>query len=142
MKPIRKKMIACLLIMCVLLCGCDPRNYIYTKESLKRVAEKSLQEKYGEEFVIYRVWERSQEMFFADCSPKDNLEVMFTADINKNGDGVVADGYAQGVVAKAVDDVLRDDFKELFGDCYTRPYISNYYNVPEFLNAKEITIQD
>ena len=81
-------------------------------------------------------------MFFADCSPKDNPEVIFTADINKNGDGIVADGYAQGVIKKEVDNLLKDDFNELFGDCYTRPYISNYYNVPEFLNAKDITIQE
>lgn len=142
MKFIRIKSIAYLFLICVLMCGCDYRNYFYTEDSLKKVAEKSLEEKYGEEFVIHRVWERSQEMFFADCSPKDNPEVIFTADINKNGDGIVADGYAQGVIKKEVDNLLKDDFNELFGDCYTRPYISNYYNVPEFLNAKDITIQE
>ena len=124
------------------LYGCDYRNYIYTEDSLKRVAEKSLEKKYGEEFIVHRAWNRSQTMFFADCSPKDNPDVIFTADIRKNGDGIISDGYAQGVVAKEVDDVLKDDFKKLFGDCYTRPYISNYYNVPEFIDAKGITIQE
>ncbi len=75
---------------------------------MKKVADKSLEEKYGEKFVIHGVWEGSQEMFFADCSPEDNPEIVFRADIRKNGDGVVADEYAQGVVAKEIDALFQN----------------------------------
>ena len=142
MKFIRIKSIAYLFLICVLMCGCDYRNYFYTENSLKKVAEKSLEEKYGEEFVVHRVWNKSQTMFFADCSPEDNEEVIFTADIRKNGDGIVADGYAQGVVAKEVDDLLKDDFKKYFGDCYTLAFITNYYNVYKFSDAKNVSIDE
>ena len=124
------------------MCGCDPRNYFYTEDSLKKVAKKSLEEKYGEEFVIHRVWNKSQTMFFADCSPEDNEEVVFRADIRKNGDGIVSDGYAVGVVANEINDVLKDDFKRLFGDCCTNTYVHSYYKVPIFKNAKEATIDE
>ena len=124
------------------LSRCDYRNYFYTEDSLKRVAEKSLEEKYGEEFVVHRAWDRSQTMFFADCSPKDNPEVIFTADIEKNGDGVVDDGYVQGLVAKQVDDILKPEFENFFGYYYTMPYNLSYYNEPTFKNIKDITVEE
>lgn len=142
MKRIRIISVLEIVLCCILLCGCDYRNYIYTEDSLKNVAKKSLEEKYGEEFVIHRVWNKSQTVFFADCSPKDNSEVVFRADIRKNGEGIVSDGYAQGVVAKEVDDVLKDDFKELFGECCTEPAMINYYNVPTFENASEVKVDE
>jgi len=41
MKSVKFKMIAILLLCAVLLSGCDLRNYFYTEDGLKRVAEKS-----------------------------------------------------------------------------------------------------
>ncbi len=136
------KILLSVLLICVLLCGCDIRNYIYTEDSLKRVAAKSLKEKYGEEFTIHRAWDKCQTMFFADCSPKDNPEIVFTADIEKNGDGVVNDGYTQAAVAKKIDDTLKDDFKAIYGDCYTWSCISNYYNVPQYKEPMNVTVEE
>ena len=131
-----------IIVTCMFQPGCDIRNYVYTDSSLKWIAQRSLKKKYGEEFVIYRVWDKSQEMFFATCSPKDDPEVVFDADINKNGDGVESDGYAQEVVAKKVKELLKDDIQELFGKCYFRSEAYTYYNAPEFKNASEITIEE
>ena len=124
------------------LSGCDYRNYIYTEDSLKRVAEKSLEDKYDEKFVIHRAWDKNQTMFFADCSPKDNPDVIFRCDIYKNGNGIIDDGYLQGLIAQEINDILINDFKKMFGNCYTRPFIMNYYNVPAFENVKEVTLRE
>ena len=142
-KTIKRKFMAWLLLVCILLSGCgDWRNTFYTESSLKRVAAKSLKEKYGEEFVVHRVWNKSSSMFFTTWSPNDDPEVLFQADIRNNGDGVVADGYTQGVIAKELDEILKDDFQSLFSDCYTRARMPNYYNVPEFESPKDTTLQE
>ena len=142
MKSGKLKMIAILLLCAVLLSGCDIRNYFYTEDGLKRVAEKSLKKKYGEDFVVYRAWDRSQELFFADCSPKDNPDVVFQADIYKNGSGIYADGYSQAVISKEVDDILGGSFREVFGNCYTVGEVLYYYKQPKFENPKEVTIEE
>ena len=133
-----------IIVTCMFQPGCDIRNYVYTDSSLKWIAQRSLKKKYGEEFVIYRVWDKSQKMFFATCSPKDDPEVVFEGYFYKTGDngGVIKDGYAQGVVAKEVNDILKNDIQELFGGCYTHSVILNYINVPEFKNSKEVTIRE
>ena len=79
MKKTKIRFWAVLLLFCVLLCGCGTGNYAHSEESMKRVAEKSLKKKYGEEFVIHSTWNRDQERFFADCSPRDDSEVVFKA---------------------------------------------------------------
>ncbi|MCM1101720.1 MAG: hypothetical protein NC079_06955 [Clostridium sp.] len=131
-----------LLLGCILLCGCDLRNYIYTEDSLKKVAEKSLKKKYGEEFIIHSAWDRDQTRFYADCSPKDNRDVVFLACIYKNGKGVYGDEYPEEVVALEVDEILRDEFEEVFGECYLKVHIDKYYNRPEFDSPQTLTLEE
>ena len=156
MKKTRTKLIAVLLSFCLLLsmialllfcltlygCSRNLRNYFYTEESLKRVAAKALKEKYDEEFVIHDVWSKNQTTFFALCSPKYDNEVDFKADIYKDGSGVYADGYVQGIIAEQINENLQEDFQSLFKDCYTRAEMYNYYNLPIFENVKDITIEE
>jgi len=118
------------------------RNYFYTEDGLKRVAEKSLKKKYGEDFVVYRAWDRSQELFFADCSPKDNPDVVFQADIYKNGAGVYADSYAQAAVAQQVDNIIKGGFEKTYKNCYTKPIVVFYYNEPKFADVKELSLNE
>ncbi len=143
MRKKRIRALGMLLAMCLLLSGCGSwKNYVYTDESLMREAAEALEEKYGEEFVIHNVWEKSQKMFFATCSPKDDTEVLFKADVYKDGRGVMADGYAQGIVAKEIKEKLEGDFQGLYDNCYTRVEMFNYYNLPEFDKVKEITLEE
>lgn len=136
--------IALCLTACMLLAGCGVEwsNYFNTDRGLKRVAAKSLEKKYGEKFIIHDVWGKNLEQFFADCSPKENPDVIFRADIYKNGKGVSDDGYTQGIVAKELNDILQDDFQALFPGCYTRVGVPSYYNEPEFENPTEVTLKE
>ena len=139
---LKSKIIVIMLLICVSLTGCDIRNYVYTEESLKRVAEKSLKDKYGEEFVIYRTWDRSQEMFFAECSPMDDREVVFETSIKKNGDGVVEDGYAQAGLSNQIHRMISADIEETFPDCYSRVCFVRFQKIPTFENAKTVTLEE
>ena len=103
------------------------RNHVYTETELKKVAEKSLQKKYDEEFVIHDVWSKNQEVFFADCSPKDNPEIVFRADVYKNGKGVEADSYKKTILAREINRILKPYFQDVFGRCYTRVLLGMSY---------------
>ena len=127
MKGHKIRLLAILLLFGILLCGCNVRNYIYTEDSLKKVAEKSLKKKYGEEFVVHSAWAKNAEVFYADCSPKDNSEIVFRADVYKNGKGVEADSYKQTILAGEINRILKPYFEEVFGDCYTRAELGMSY---------------
>ncbi len=142
MKGHKIRLLAILLLFGILLCGCNVSNYVYTEDSLKKVAEKSLKKKYGEEFIVHSAWARDQERFFADCSPKNNSEVVFQATIYKNGKGVYDDEYPEAVVAKQVDQILKDGFKEVFGECYVRNSVVKCYNRPEMIDIPNIELGD
>ena len=142
MKGHKIRLLAILLLFGILLCGCNVSNYIYTEDSLKKVAEKSLKKKYGEEFVVHSAWAKNAEVFYADCSPKNNSEIVFRADVYKSGKGVYADGYVQGVVANSINEFLEPDIKLLYENCYTRVSPPSYYNVYQFENPKNVTISE
>ena len=56
MKKCKIGILLILLMLCVSLTGCNEwKNYFHTEASLSRVAEKSLEEKYNEEFIIHDV---------------------------------------------------------------------------------------
>jgi len=80
-------------------------------------------------------------LFFADCSPKDNQDVVFQADIYKNGAGVYADSYTQAVVAQQIDNTIKVGFQNTFKNCYTKPVITHYYNRPAYVNVGEVTVK-
>ena len=141
MKGHKIRLLAILLLFGILLCGCGLQNHVYTETGLKKVAEKSLKKKYNEEFVIHNVWSKNQDVFYADCSPKNNAEIVFRADVYKNGKGVSADGYVQGVVAEQINDILKSGFAEVFGECYTKGLVAFYHNEPNFKEINNITIQ-
>ena len=129
MKGHKIRLLAILLLFGILLCGCGLQNHVYTETGLKKVAEKSLKKKYNEEFVIHNVWSKNQDVFYADCSPKDNAEIVFRADVYKNGKGVEADSYKQTILAGEINRILKPYFEEVFGRCYTRCELGPSYSV-------------
>ena len=137
MKKTRTKLIAVLLSFCLLLsmialllfcltlygCSKNLRNYFYTEESLKRVAAKALKEKYDEEFEIYYAWPRAQTIFYVTCSPKSDMDIVFEAEVYKDGSGVRKDEYLQGVVSKQLSERIQAKLQGVFGDdCYVKAH--------------------
>ena len=127
MKGHKIRLLAILLLFGILLCGCGLQNHVYTETGLKKVAEKSLKKKYNEEFVIHNVWSKNQDVFYADCSPKNNAEIVFRADIYKNGKGVEADGYKKTILEGEINRKLKPYFEDVFGNCYTRVLLGMSY---------------
>lgn len=137
MKKTKKKLMAVLLSFCMLLVlivlllfclllsrwGKNLKNYFYTESSLKRVAAKALKEKYDEEFEIYYAWPRDQTSFYVTCSPKNDMDVVFEAEVYKDGSGVYRDEYLQGIVTKQLSERIQVKLKEVFGnDCYVKAH--------------------
>ena len=154
MKKTRTKLIAVLISVCLLLsvvvlllfcltlygCSKNLRNYFYTEESLKRVAAKALKEKYDEEFVIHDAWTRDQTSFYVTCSPKNDMDVVFEANVYKDGSGVYEDEYLQGVVAKQLNEKYQQEFQQLFKGCFVRSTVR--YAKTDLENVSDITIED
>ncbi|NMA75117.1 MAG: hypothetical protein GX963_13420 [Bacteroidales bacterium] len=65
----------------------------------KVVAEKALQEQYGEEFVAYHTWDHGGDSFRASMYPKSDENIKFNAHIFNKG-GIVNDYYAEKIVGK------------------------------------------
>lgn len=114
-----------LLLFCLFLSGCNKKmkNYFYTESSLKRVAAKTLKKKYGEEFEIYYAWPRDRTIFYVICSPKRDKDVVFEAQIYKDGSGIFDDEYLQGVVSKQLSERIQAKLQGVFGnDCYVKAH--------------------
>ena len=142
MKNKKIKWIALILIICVFLAGCNGGASIYSEARLKQIAMKSLYEKYGEKFVVHHAWSRSAEWFYADCSPESDPDIVFEATINKNGDGVEADGYVLEIIGNEITSMLQDDVQEVFEGCYTRECFTNYFKSPPIENLENYSIEE
>ena len=130
MKKNRFKVMGILLLFCLLLSGCSGnwKDYFYTEESLKREAQRALEEKYDEEFVIHDVWTVTQSAFSAMCSPKKDMDIVFEVELYKDGSGMYKDEYVQGVVSKKMSERLYDKLKLVFGDdCFVK---THFYGFP------------
>ena len=142
MKGHKIRLLAILLLFGILLCGCGLQNHVYTETELKKVAEKSLHKKYNEEFIIHNVWSKNQDVFYADCSPKDNAEIVFRADVYKNGKGVEADGYVRAIVSQEAKELLEQDFQANFSNCFTRAIVGGYYKQPLVDNVDTVKLHE
>ena len=135
MRKIRVRVVSVLLLISLLLTGCNGwKNYIHTESSLKREAADALEEKYNEEFTIHKVWIKNQTTFYATCSPEDEQDIVFEAQVYKDGSGVYSDQYIQGAVAKQLEERLQPRLETVFEDCFVKvtfPIVEkplDYYN--------------
>ena len=141
MRKVRIKVLAILLLFCMLLSGCNEwKNYIHTDASLTRAAEKALEKKYDEEFIIHKVWVACQTTFYAVCSPKSDEEVVFEAEIWKDGRGVYQDEYAEGVVAQCIAKKISPEVEEVYGKCFVSPRV--FHSEKEFASVEKLTLED
>ena len=142
MKKNRFKVMGILLLFCLLLSGCNGnwKDYFYTEESLKQEAQRALEEKYDEEFVILNVWVVAQTAFGATCSPKNDRDVVFDVELYKDGSGMYRDEYVQGVVDKQIQEKLQKDLQVFFGECFVQANV--FYAETEFDNVSLVTMED
>ncbi len=85
-----KKIIAAILVLVFALAmsGCVKITYWdgLTKSEARELVENALEEKYGEEFVVKKMYKTgatyySSEDLWAECSPKSDSDILFTVQI-------------------------------------------------------------
>ena len=111
--------ISCVIIIVTLLslksCG------IYPEWVVKHAVEKSLEEKYGEEFYCYDVWGGGKGV----CSPKKNRDIRFEVLFHTGGE-IVEEGYYAACVAEQIEEDVQKELENVFNDFY----LHSYMNVP------------
>ena len=111
--------ISCVIIIVTLLslksCG------IYPEWVVKHAIEKSLEEKYGEEFYCYDVWGGGKGV----CSPKKNRDIRFEVLFHTGGE-IVEEGYYAACVAEQIEEDVQKELENVFNDFY----LHSYMNVP------------
>lgn len=94
------------------LVGCSGKENKKPKEA--KTAEKMLKEKYNEEFVTYSVGGRwgtlTNSTFTVICSPKDNSDLKFKTEIDKDG-AYMLDEYVSRKVSAKVEESLTKSLK-------------------------------
>ena len=103
--------ISCVIIIVTLLslksCG------IYPEWVVKHAIEKSLEEKYGEEFYCYDVWGGGKGV----CSPKKNRDIRFEVLFHTGGE-IVEEGYYAACVAEQIEEDIQKELENVFNDFY------------------------
>ncbi len=125
------KLTIALLMVCLLFSGCGSKDNVGKADDavVKEIAAKALEEKYGEEFVVHKVREITKDIFFTVCSPKNRMDIVFEAEIDrwqKDGEerGGIKDGdCADGAVAAQVSQKLEEEMQEIFPDCYVHAVV-------------------
>ncbi|MFR7604802.1 MAG: hypothetical protein ACLUV3_05420 [Oscillospiraceae bacterium] len=103
--------ISCVIIIVTLLslksCG------IYPEWVVKHAIEKSLEEKYGEEFYCYDVWGGGKGV----CLPKKNRDIRFEVLFHTGGE-IVEEGYYAACVAEQIEEDVQKELENVFNDFY------------------------
>ena len=109
--------ISCVIIIVTLLslksCG------IYPEWVVKHAIEKSLEEKYGEEFYCYDVWGGGKGV----CSPKKNRDIRFEVLFHTGGE-IVEEGYYAACVAEQIEEDIQKELENVFNDFYLHSYMT------------------
>lgn len=105
----------------------DIKEFMYTEEAGIEMAEKALQKKYGEEFIIHDVYSKSPGEFWAECSPVSNEEVVFQAAIWKDGSGVVYDEYIPSIVAKELENEIEGELQKYYDSVFVKVHASGMW---------------
>ena len=78
----------------------------------KAIAEKALQEQYGEEFVAYHTWDHGGDSFRASMYPKDDESIKFNTHIFNDG-RIIIDYYAEKIVGKEIIEIIKPYIDEI-----------------------------
>ena len=78
----------------------------------KAIAEKALQEQYGEEFVAYHTWDHGGDSFRASMYPKADESIKFNTHIFNDG-RIIIDYYAEKIVGKEIIEIIKPYIDEI-----------------------------
>ncbi len=145
-----KRVIAAImiLVMALSMSGCKISYWDgLSKSEAREFVEKTLEEKYGEEFLVAWISTRTGYNYtelVGACSPKSNLDIIFDFEANNFGERHVHDGYIQSVVRQEIkeniDSVLLKYYDIFASEVYVRG-LSDLYK-SEIYDSKEATIKN
>ncbi len=131
----RRIKIAILLLITGLaftMVGCSDSRY--------DVVKKALEDKYGEEMLVYSV-EALGIKYEAKCAPANNPEVVFETRMLTDGTEEW-DDYYQRYTAKLMNDILKEDLKQFFPDAYFHSYIYSMQMIDTSMDFREHTLEE
>lgn len=105
----------------------------------KAIAEKALQNQYGEEFVAYHTWDHGGDSFRASMYPKDDESIKFETHVT-NDARIITDYYTEKIVGKEIIKIIKpyiDEFAEESAYFATVPIQKLGYTSKE-----EVSIED
>ena len=105
----------------------------------KAIAEKALQEQYGEEFVAYHTWDHGGDSFRASMYPKADESIKFNAHVRNTGK-VITDYYPTKIIAKTIIGIVSPYIDEITEE-------SAYYSTVglykfEYTSKGQVTLKD
>jgi len=124
MKKLVKLLIGFINLMSLLsLSGCSLPP---SESQLKKNATKLLEEKYGEEFVVNKIWGKRGATFDASCSPKSDKSIVFEGFYPNSGEGNFKDEYVEGLVSKELEEKIKPYIQKISDDCLVKPLVFLY----------------
>lgn len=126
MKKKFARILAALFMVCLLFSGCGSKdNAGKTDDAIvKDITTKALEEKYGEEFVVHKMYETTKDTYRTVCSPKNRSDIVFETKITrwqKDGEergSIKYDYCGDGAVAAQISRQLEEEVQEVFPGCY------------------------
>ncbi|MCM1326204.1 MAG: hypothetical protein NC094_02705 [Bacteroidales bacterium] len=96
--------------------------------AMKKAAAEALEMKFGEKFLVHKVYIENRREFWVVCSPESNKEVVFEAEIIGYEESQVSYSsynYGASVVAWKISRRLEEELQQYFPECYVHTIIFN-----------------
>ncbi len=137
------------LVFALTMSGCVYWDGLSESEA-REFVEKTLEEKYGEEFVVKQMylkagsWDTASDLM-ADCSPKSDENIVFSTQTLAIGkERVMSDNYIQNVVRKQlkqiIDNVLAEYYENFVSQVFVTPL--NYWYDSGIRSVNNATIKN
>lgn len=116
-----KKIIAAILVLVFALAmsGCVYWDGL-SKSEAREFVEKTLEEKYGEEFVVLSIGIRSGQYYkelVAECSPESDKDIVFRIEANHFSENrTLSDEYIRNIVRKQLKNNIESTLEKYYGE--------------------------
>ena len=127
------------ICLITLLTGCGKwTQRFYSDKHLAKIAQKTLYEKYNEDFEVRNIYQQVWTEFYAVCSPVKDDTVVFEARLFKDG-RLIYDYYLEEIIVDEIRDEVSKCLDGLWGDYYIDGIVSHISNMKE--QNKEISLK-
>ncbi|MCM1327776.1 MAG: hypothetical protein NC094_02750 [Bacteroidales bacterium] len=120
--------VAVLCMACVT--GCSGSKSGQTDDDIvKEITAKALEEKYGEDFVVHKVYEVTKDTYRTVCSPQNRSDIVFETKITrwqKDGEEkgrIDSNTCGNGAVAAQISRQMEEELQEIFPGCYVHTVV-------------------